>query len=109
MDCSIAAARPGSSASRCPIGKPNLNGCWPTARPCPERSMPGGLRSLLARVAVLVAVVASPGAAHGQDSAAPAQRAAEAHVEPGDRVAVKVYLEPGLSDEVLVNSRGDIT
>ena len=49
-----------------------------------------------------------PTAARAQDSLAAVQRAAQAHVEPGDRVAVKVYLEPSLSDEVLVNSRGDI-
>jgi len=60
--------------------------------------------------AVALAVLTMPLAvARGQDSAAPARRAAEAHVEPGDRVAVKVYLEPTLSDEVLVNSRGEIT
>lgn len=43
-----------------------------------------------------------------QDSVAAVQRAAEARIEPGDRVGVKVYLEPSLSDEVLVSPRGDI-
>jgi polysaccharide export outer membrane protein len=45
-----------------------------------------------------------------QDSAkaAAAVRAGEARVQPGDRVAVKVLREPGLSDDVMVNPRGDI-
>ncbi len=46
--------------------------------------------------------------AGAQVIATSAQRAAEAHVQPGDRVGVKVYLEPSLSDEVLVNNNGDI-
>jgi len=71
--------------------------------------MTAGMGHIFAR-AVAFAVLTMPLAvARGQDSAAPALRAAEAHVEPGDRVAVKVYLEPTLSDEVLVNSRGEIT
>ena len=56
----------------------------------------------------LAMLMTVPTAARAQDSLAAVQRAAQAHVEPGDRVAVKVYLEPSLSDEVLVNSRGDI-
>lgn len=45
-----------------------------------------------------------------QDTAkvAAALRAGEARVQPGDRVVVKVYREAGLSDEVMVNPRGDI-
>lgn len=39
---------------------------------------------------------------------AAAVRAGETRVQPGDRVAVKVLREPGLSDDVMVNSRGDI-
>jgi polysaccharide export outer membrane protein len=60
--------------------------------------------------AAALALLASPVAstARAQDSTAAAQRAAEGHIEPGDRVAVKVYLEPSLSDEVLVNTHGDI-
>ena len=60
--------------------------------------------------ATMLALLASPVAfaARAQDSTAAAQRAAEGHIEPGDRVAVKVYLEPSLSDEVLVNTHGDI-
>lgn len=48
------------------------------------------------------------GRARAQVTSASAQRAAEAHVQPGDRIGVKVYLEPSLSDEVLVNNSGDI-
>jgi polysaccharide export outer membrane protein len=47
-------------------------------------------------------------AARAQDSVALVQRAAQSRIEPGDRVAVKVYLEPSLSDEVIVNTNGDI-
>src|SRR5690348_4462007 len=47
-------------------------------------------------------------AAQAQDTTAAARRAAEGRIEPGDRVSVKVYLEPSLSDEVLVNSQGNI-
>jgi polysaccharide export outer membrane protein len=61
--------------------------------------------------AVALALLVSPiaFAVRGQDTTRAAERAAEAHVQPGDRVTVKVYLEPSLSDEVLVNSRGEIT
>jgi protein involved in polysaccharide export with SLBB domain len=71
--------------------------------------MTAGLGRLV-RQALVLALLATPIAveARAQDAAAPAQRAAEAHIEPGDRVGVKVYLEPSLSDEVLVNSKGDI-
>lgn len=50
------------------------------------------------------------GRLQAQDStkAAAAVRAGEARVQPGDRVAVKVFREAGLSDDVMVNSRGDI-
>lgn len=46
----------------------------------------------------------------GQDSSkiAAGLRAGEARVQPGDRIAVKVYREPGLSDDVMVDPRGDI-
>jgi polysaccharide export outer membrane protein len=71
--------------------------------------MIAGKGRLLASTAVL-ALLISPAASvlRAQDSAAAVQRAADARIEPGDRVGVKVYLEPALSDEVLVNSRGDI-
>ena len=71
--------------------------------------MTAGMGHIFTRAVALAVLTMPLAVAHGQDSAAPAQRAAEAHVEPGDRVAVKVYLEPALSDEVLVNSRGEIT
>lgn len=62
------------------------------------------------RVVALVAAlaIARPMQARAQEPEASAQRAADAHVEPGDRVVVKVYREPTLSDDVMVNSRGDI-
>ncbi|HEX5972745.1 MAG TPA: polysaccharide biosynthesis/export family protein [Gemmatimonadaceae bacterium] len=61
-------------------------------------------------LAAVLALLATPVAftARAQDSTAAAQRAAEGRIEPGDRVGVKVYLEPSLSDEVLVNSQGNI-
>jgi len=71
--------------------------------------MTAGMGHIFARAVALAVLTMPLAVARGQDSAAPALRAAEAHVEPGDRVAVKVYLEPTLSDEVLVNSRGEIT
>jgi protein involved in polysaccharide export with SLBB domain len=47
---------------------------------------------------------------HAQDTSkvAAALRAGEARVQPGDRIAVKVYREAGLSDDVMVNAHGDI-
>lgn len=71
--------------------------------------MTAGKECFIVGLSALVLVM-SPTAlpVRAQDTAAPAERAAEALIEPGDRVAVKVYLEPALSDEVLVNSRGDI-
>ena len=71
--------------------------------------MAAGLaRTLLFPVACALLATSVARIASAQDPAASAQRAAEAHVEPGDRIAVKVYREPTLSDEVLVNSRGEI-
>lgn len=63
------------------------------------------------RIALLVLAVALVAPRAGaQDSArvAAALRAGDSRVQPGDRVSVKVYREPGLSDEVMVNERGDI-
>jgi protein involved in polysaccharide export with SLBB domain len=40
---------------------------------------------------------------------AAAVRAGDSRVQPGDRVSVKIYREPGLSDDVMVDERGDIT
>lgn len=59
---------------------------------------------------MLAAVMTLAGAAQGraQEPAQSALRAAEAHVEPGDRVVVKVYREPTLSDDVMVDPRGNI-
>lgn len=63
--------------------------------------------ALLSGVALQLCVGDSAGA---QDTtkAAAAVRAGDARVQPGDRVAVKVFREPGLSDDVMVNERGDI-
>ena len=61
--------------------------------------------------AVMIALLMSTAAALGaQDTtkSAAAMRAGEARVQPGDRVAVKVFREAGLSDDVMVNPRGDI-
>ena len=66
----------------------------------------GRTASLPLATALMITVFA--GFAQAQAATAPAARAAETHVQTGDRVAVKVYLEPTLSDEVLVNSSGDI-
>ena len=67
-------------------------------------------KGYLVACAVALAFLGSPVAvaAHAQDSVALVQRAAQSRIEPGDRVAVKVYLEPSLSDEVIVNTHGDI-
>jgi len=71
--------------------------------------MTAGKGRSIASAAVL-ALLASPVAAvlRAQDVVPAVQRAAEARIEPGDRIGVKVYLEPSLSDEVLVNPHGDI-
>jgi polysaccharide export outer membrane protein len=76
-----------------------------------EISMLVTLRRAGGRVAFAIALtLAAWPAMHGQDTTktAAARRAGEARVQPGDRVSVKIYREPGLSDEVLVNPRGDI-
>lgn len=71
--------------------------------------MTAGLGRTVSR-ALAFALLATPMAfvTRAQEPGASAQRAAEARIEPGDRVAVKVYREPTLSDEVVVNSRGEI-
>jgi protein involved in polysaccharide export with SLBB domain len=65
-------------------------------------------RTALPPLATALMITVFAGLAQAQAATAPAARAAETHVQTGDRVAVKVYLEPTLSDEVLVNSSGDI-
>jgi protein involved in polysaccharide export with SLBB domain len=49
-----------------------------------------------------------PARAQDAPTSAAARRAGAARVQPGDRVSVKIYREPTLSDEVLVSPRGDI-
>jgi protein involved in polysaccharide export with SLBB domain len=63
-----------------------------------------------AAVAGAVLMLAAGTGADAQDTAkaAAAVRAGDARVQPGDRVAVKVYREPSLSDDVMVNERGTI-
>jgi polysaccharide export outer membrane protein len=65
-----------------------------------------GRAALLAVALTLCAVTRTS----AQDTAkvAAGLRAGEARVQPGDRVVVKVYREAGLSDDVMVNPRGDI-
>jgi polysaccharide biosynthesis/export protein len=67
-----------------------------------------GWSGILATLVAFTVGIVSPQLAIAQAAASPAERAAEAHVEPGDRVQVKVYREPTLSDEVMVNDRGEI-
>ena len=70
--------------------------------------MTAGAGRIMSRsLATLLLIAGSAGTLRAQGSP-PSARAAEAHVQAGDRVGVKVYLEPSLSDEVLVNSNGDI-
>jgi polysaccharide export outer membrane protein len=66
-----------------------------------------GRRLIVFGIALVLCALPS---ASAQDTAkvAAALRAGEARVQPGDRVVVKVYRESGLSDEVMVNPRGDI-
>jgi protein involved in polysaccharide export with SLBB domain len=66
-----------------------------------------GGRAAVLGVALTLCGISSSSA---QDTAkvAAALRAGEARVQPGDRVVVKVYREAGLSDDVMVNPRGDI-
>lgn len=67
------------------------------------------VRWYLARAAVVSgALLLCSAAAVAQDSASAAERAGAARVQPGDRVAVKIFREPSLSDDVMVNERGDI-
>ena len=67
-----------------------------------------GLRGFGVWRLALGAAIAFGAPARAQDTASATVRAAEAHVEPGDRVVVKVYREPTLSDDVMVDPRGDI-
>lgn len=78
--------------------------------------MNAGIRAVRKRTTTLVLAlvlalaVSSATRLQAQDTmrADAALRAGEARVQPGDRVAVKVFREAGLSDEVMVDPRGDI-
>jgi protein involved in polysaccharide export with SLBB domain len=61
-----------------------------------------------AAIAMLLVLAGASAGAQDTTKVAAALRAGESRVQPGDRVAVKVYREPGLSDDVMVNPRGDI-
>lgn len=68
----------------------------------------GDVGRFAAAVSMLLALAATPAPAQDTTKSAAAVRAGTARVQPGDRVAVKVYREPGLSDDVMVNPNGDI-
>jgi polysaccharide export outer membrane protein len=65
-------------------------------------------RHLIAAGIVIGFSCATALGAQDTTKAAAAARAGSARVQPGDRVAIKVYREPGLSDDVMVNERGDV-
>lgn len=62
------------------------------------------------RACVLAALCALPAAAHAQGTAVEptAVRAGRSSVQPGDRVVVRVYREPLLSDTVMVTGEGQL-
>lgn len=62
--------------------------------------------SLLAALALSVPGMALD--AQVAEETSPILRAAQARVQPGDRLAVKVFREPQLSDAVMVDARGDV-
>lgn len=70
-----------------------------------DRSRAGLLAGLL-----VSALVGRPMPLAGQDTSkvAAGVRAGEARVQPGDRIVVKVPREPTLSDDVMVDTRGNI-
>lgn len=59
-------------------------------------------------VAALLMMAGPAVGAQDTTKVAAAVRAEEARVQPGDRVIVKVFREAGLSDDVMVNPRGEI-
>ena len=67
-----------------------------------------GTVRLMMFVALALALTAPQSRAQDTNRVAAAARAGDARVQPGDRIAVKVYREPTLSDDVMVNERGDI-
>ena len=61
------------------------------------------------RISLLVAGLAVPVASAAQQAASSSViRAAQARVEPGDRIVMTVHREPQLSTTVMVDARGDI-
>jgi protein involved in polysaccharide export with SLBB domain len=61
-----------------------------------------------AAIAMLLVLAGASAGAQDTTKVAAAIRAGDSRVQPGDRVAVKVYREAGLSDDVMVNPHGDI-
>ena len=59
-------------------------------------------------LAAMMMLAASALGAQDTTKVAAAVRAQDARVQPGDRIIVKVFREAGLSDDVMVNPRGDI-
>jgi protein involved in polysaccharide export with SLBB domain len=61
-----------------------------------------------AAIAMLLVLAGASAGAQDTTKVAAAIRAGDSRVQPGDRVAVKVYREAGLSDDVMVSPHGDI-
>lgn len=68
----------------------------------------GNTRRRTTGLAALMMLAASALGAQDTTKVAAAVRAQDARVQPGDRIIVKVFREAGLSDDVMVNPRGDI-
>jgi polysaccharide export outer membrane protein len=86
------------------------------ARPLSRRAAPLAHLVALAAVSVVSAAARAQEAAPrvleppaGDSAATAAQRAVLVGIGVGDRVRVKVWREPALSDEVTVDERGDVT
>lgn len=66
------------------------------------------LRLLTVTGVVAAALAGRPLAAQVAGDTSAIMRAAHARVQPGDRLTVKVFREPGMSETVMVDARGDI-
>jgi protein involved in polysaccharide export with SLBB domain len=68
-------------------------------------------RSFVSRALLAAAFLSAPlagGSAQSLTDTTAAERAAAAHIEPGDRLVLKVWREPLLSDTAMVNERGEV-
>ena len=70
----------------------------------PSRS----LRLITLAVAVLLSPAIGRAQAQTPDESSAIMRAAQARIQPGDRLTVKVFREPQLSETVMVDPRGEI-